>query len=252
MFIPISPSGLLRLFPCSLLVLFLSFHHSFRVVRALFFSCGCRFYRFPVSVFSLTPFVSRRFRSHRVPLSPVSSVSRSFPLLTSFVCRLPVGGALSLSACSRPVALVSLFRAVGRGGGACSVVWGIVPWRGVAWMAGCFVAFCLAARFLRCAGRGVLGGFFMWKLSGGLFVGRGGFVASGGKRTPQGISCSLGAFFLVWIVLYVGCYRSISSCVARWCGWRWRRRRGGRLRLLLALRRFGRVAEYRPGRELGC
>lgn len=69
-------------------------------------------------------------------------------------------------------------------------------------------------------------------------------------RKRPGVICSIGAFFLVWIVLYTGCCRLISSCGGRWCGRRWLWWRVGRLRLLLALRLFGRVSGYRPWRWL--
>lgn len=78
--IPISPTGLLRPFPCSLRV---SVSIVSVWIRMLFLSSG----------FSLMPFLSfsrarslllsRRFRSPLTPLSPVSSVSRSFPALPS-------------------------------------------------------------------------------------------------------------------------------------------------------------------------
>lgn len=68
------------------------------------------------------------------------------------------------------------------------------------------------------------------------------------EETPRGLSVPSGRSSRFGLFLYVGCRRSISSCVVRWRGRRWLWWRVGRLRLLLALRLFGRVAEYRPWR----
>ena len=156
------------------------------MVRALFFSCGCRFYRFPVSVSSrflaiFSP-IGCRFLSFPYSL-------RSFPFVSVPVVACPwvICYRSSLVSVSSPV---SLFRAVGRGGVACSVGWLIVPWYGVAWMVWCLAVLAWRAGFLRYAGRGVLVGFFIRKLSGGLFVGgtgrRGGLFVADGKGTLRG------------------------------------------------------------------
>ena len=161
MFIPISPTGLLRLFPCSLRVLFLSFSYSSRGVRVLFSSCGCRFDRFPVPV-------SDCFLAVFSPLGRRFPPFSLFPVRSPPCRRLPWCCALLLSVCSRLVSRLVL-RAVWRGGCACSVVWGFVPWRGVAWVGGASCRFCLASRSLSVRGEGRFGWFFHMELSGGLF-----------------------------------------------------------------------------------
>lgn len=206
--IPISPMGLLRLFPCSLRVSFLSFSAgspcgscALPLLRFLF---GAVFIVFPCPFFiAFSPF--------SLPLDAAFPRFICFPFVSLPIVACPWAGRYRFPPVpvSSPVSVFEL-----SGGAVLSIPWaGGLPrgvelrgWRGV-------LSFRWAARFLRCAGRGVLGGFFMWKLSEGLFVGRGGFVASGGKRTPRGFICSLGAFFLIWIVLYVGCLLfPLASC----------------------------------------
>lgn len=86
---------------------------------------------------------------------------------------------------------------------------------------------------------------------GGLFA-SGRVVASEG--TPRGFCVPSGRsswFGLFYIRVAVVLLAPLASCVVRWCGRRWLWWRVGRLRLLLALRLFGRVAGYRPWRG-GC
>lgn len=162
MFIYISPPSLLRLFPCSLLVsvsiVFLLIPWGSHAFPPLWFLSDAVFIVFPCPSLIV-------FSSFSIPLGAACPRFHGFPFvsLTVVACR----GAVRY--CSPPVPVsspVSVFDAVGRGGVACSVGWGIVPWRGVEGMAGCLAAFCLAARFLRCAGRGVLVGFFHVEIIG--------------------------------------------------------------------------------------
>lgn len=153
--IPISSPGLLRLFPCSLRVLFLSFSYSSRGVRVLFSSCGYRFDRFPVPV-------SDCF------LAVFSPLGRRFPPFSLFPVRSPPCRrllwccALLLSVCSRLVSRLVL-RAVWRGGCAspaalaCPVAWRCVGWRGV-------LPFRFSSRSLSVRGEGRFGWFFHMEL----------------------------------------------------------------------------------------
>lgn len=100
---------------------------------------GVVFIRFPVSVFSLIPFVSRRCSPLWCRLPPFSMFPVRSPhsfRSSSFVRRLPWGCALSLTDLF-PSCLPSRYSvAVGRGGGVRSVWWVLVPWRGVVGVAG--------------------------------------------------------------------------------------------------------------------
>ena len=188
------------------------------------------------------------FSSFSIPFGAALSRFLGFPFvsLTVVACRGAVRYCFPPVPVSSPVSVFEL-----SGGAVLPVPWAGGLFRGVAlrgWR-GVLPLFVWRLVSTVC-GAGRFGWFFHVEIIGGLFVGRGGFVASGGKRTPRRFICSLGAFCLVWLVLYVGCCRSISSCIVRWCGWRWRRRRVGRLRLLPALRLFGRVAGYRPEQGL--
>lgn len=133
MFIYISPPGLLRLFPCSLRVSFLSFSAGS--------PCGSRAFP-PIRLLSDAVSVVFPCPFHIVfppfPITVGAALSRSlgFPFVSLHVvaCRWAVCYRFPLIPVSSPV---SLFRAVGRGGVACSVGCGFVPWRGVAGMGGC-------------------------------------------------------------------------------------------------------------------
>ena len=126
-------------FPAPCGFLFLSFPSGSACFSSPPVPLWCRFYRFPVSVpycflVVFSPF-GRRFPPFHL-----------FPVRFPHCRGVPWGCALLLSACSRLVSRLGI-RVVGRGGVACSVGWGIVPWRGVEGMAGCLAAFCLTARF---------------------------------------------------------------------------------------------------------
>lgn len=146
-------------FPAPCGFLFLSFSYSFRGVRTLFLFSGSPLMPFLSFSRVRSLLLSRRFRSHRVPLYPVPSVPRSFPSLLSLVV-----GRCVIAFRLFPSRLPSRY-SVPWGGEAVPVPWaGGLPrgvelrgWRGV-------LSFRWAARFLRYAGRGVLVGFFMWKL----------------------------------------------------------------------------------------
>lgn len=242
-------------FPAPCGFLFLSFSYSFRggshALPLFRFPSGAVFIVFPC------PFL--------IAFSPFSlPFDAAFPrfICFPFVSRIAVAcrGAMRCRFPPVPVSSpVSVFDAVGRGGDTCSVVWGIAPWRGVAGMAGCLAAFCLTARFYGMRDEAFWLVFSCGNYREGLLVGwtgrRGWFICGGtsiaSEETPRGFVFPRGVC-LVLIVLYVVCRRLIFSCVVRWCGWRWRRRRVWLLRLLPALRRFGRVAGYRPGREREC
>lgn len=169
MFIYISPRAFFARFPapCGF-----HFYRSRRVscgVRALFFSCGCRFHPFSrVRVLTYSVRFSSLF-SPLVPFAPVFDVSRSFPSLISFVFVRP---SLAVGLCviaHRPVPVlspVSLFRCGWAGRrrsfrvvGACPVAWRC-------WSGGVVLPFRLAVRFLTPSswGRGVLGWFFRMEL----------------------------------------------------------------------------------------
>lgn len=244
-------------FPAPCGFCFYRFSHSSCAVRVLLSSCGCRFPRFPVPVSYRFLAVShpggRRFPSFlHFPVRFPHSL-RSYPFVFARSWR-----AVWLCVIAyRPVPVsssVSIFDAWG--GEAMFVPWCWCSFRGVALrvLAGRPVVSVWRVVSCRCVGRGVLVGFFIWNYregcsrKNGLLVCVGTSVASAG--TPRGFICSLGAFFLVWIVLYTGCRCSISSCVVRWCGRRCLWWRVGRLRLMLALRLFGRVAGYRSWRWL--
>lgn len=106
-------------------------------VRTLFLLSGSsRSSFFSFSRANLLSF-SRRFPSPWVPLSSVSSVSRSFPSLPWRCVGLCVIAFRLFPSRSSRLGI----RAVGRGGVACSVGCGFVPWRGVAWVGGAFYRF---------------------------------------------------------------------------------------------------------------
>ena len=161
MFIYILPPGLLRLFPCSLRVSFLSLSAgspcgscALPLLRFLF---GAVFIVFPCpSLIVFSPF--------SLPLDAAFPRFICFP----FVSRIAVACRGAVRYCFPPVSVsspVSLFRAVGRGGGACSEGWGIAPWRGVAEMAGCPVV-PLGGSFSTVCGTGRFGWFFHVEIIG--------------------------------------------------------------------------------------
>lgn len=73
----------------------------------------------------------------------------------------------------------------------------LVPWRGVAWVGGAVLPFRLAGRFLRCVGRGVLVGFFIWDYSG-VFFGPSVVLLCSLLRGGSGVSCGRLAHRLVY------------------------------------------------------
>ena len=153
--------GLLRLFPCSLRVsvsiVFLLIPCGSHVLPLFRFPSGAVFIVFPC------PFLIA-FSPFSLPLGTALSRFICFPFVSLHVvaCRWAVCYRFPLIPVSSPV---SLFRAVGRGGGACSVVWGIVPWRGVAGMAGCPVV-PLGGSFPTVRGAGRFGWFFHVEIIG--------------------------------------------------------------------------------------
>ena len=113
------------------------------------------FYRFPVSMFSLFPFVFRRCSPLWCRLPSFSM----FPVRAHPCCRLPWGCALSLTDLF-PSRLPSRYSVVvGRGGGGCPVGWWVIPWRGV--VSG---RFAWRLVFCRVVGTGRFGWFFRMEL----------------------------------------------------------------------------------------
>lgn len=104
--IPISPPGLLRLFPCSLRVPLLSFPSGFARSSSFRAPLGRHFSRFPVPI-------SYRFLAVFHPLGCRFPPFPRFPVRFPPCRGVPCGCALSLSACSRLVALVSVFVPLG-------------------------------------------------------------------------------------------------------------------------------------------
>ena len=196
MFIYISPPSLLRLFPCSLLV-------SVSIVFLLipWGSHALPLFRFPSdAVFIVFPCPSLIVFS---PFSLPSGAALSRSLGSPFVS-LPVvacRGAVRYRFPPVPVSSpVSLFRAVGRGGGACSVGWGIAPWRGVAGMAGCPVV-PLGGSFSTVRGTGRFGWFFHVEIIGRVGRESGEAYLRRMVRERPGVLCSLGAFLSFLVVL---------------------------------------------------
>lgn len=156
--IPISSLGLLRLFPCSLWVLFLSFLHSSCGVRSLFSSCGCRFPRFPVPVSDCFLAVSAPLGC-RFPLFP--RFPRSFPSLSwraVWLCVIafrPFSSRLPSRYSGR-----GAWRRLFRWADVCPVAWCCVGWLGV-------LSFRLAARFSAVRGAGRFSWFFHVEIIGG-------------------------------------------------------------------------------------
>ena len=122
-----------------------------------FFSCGCRFYRFPVPVSDCFPVVFHScgccfvlFSPFPVRFLPWSSLVRglcviAFRLFPSRSSRLGIRCGGAGRECSfRGVGVCPVARCCGDGGASCR--------------------FCLVARFLRCGRRGVLVGFFCMEL----------------------------------------------------------------------------------------
>lgn len=161
MFIYISPPSLLRLFPCSLRVsvsiVFLLIPGGSHALPLFRFPSGAVFIVFPC------PFL--------IAFSPFSlPFDAAFPrfICFPFVSRIAVAcrGAMRCRFPPVPVSSpVSVFDAVGRGGDACSVVWGIAPWYGVAGMAGCPVV-PLGGSFSTVRGTGRFGWFFHVEIIG--------------------------------------------------------------------------------------
>lgn len=155
MFIYISSPGLLRLFPCSLRVsvsiVFLLIPWGSHALSLFWFLSDAVFIVFPCPSLIV-------FSSFSIPLGAAFPRFICFP----FVSRIAVAcrGAMRCRFPPVPVSSpVSLFRAVGRGGVACYVGWGIAPWRGVARMVGCPVV-PLGGSFSTVRGAGRFGWFF--------------------------------------------------------------------------------------------
>lgn len=152
--------------------MFLSFSHSSCCVRALFFSCGRRFPRFPVPV-------SYRLLAVSHPGGRRFSSFLHFPVRFPPCYRLPWGGALSLFVRSRLVSRLGI-RCVGRGGCvcpvalACSMAWRCVGWRGV-------LSFRLAVRSLSMRGEGRFGWFFSYGIIGRVVRGGMGDLFASGR-----------------------------------------------------------------------
>lgn len=126
------------------------------------------------------------FSSFSIPFGAALSRFLGFPFvsLTVVACRGAVRYCFPPVPVSSPVSVFEL-----SGGAVLPVPWAGGLFRGVAlrgWR-GVLPLFVWRLVSTVC-GAGRFGWFFHVEIIGGLFVGRGGFVASGGKRTPRGLS----------------------------------------------------------------
>ena len=159
MFIYISPPSLLRLFPCSLRVpvsiVFLLIPWGSHALPPFWFSSGVVFLVFPCQ----SPIV---FLPFSIPLDAAFTRFHGFPFVSRPVvaCRGAVRYRFPPVPVSSPVSVFEL-----SGGAVLPVPWYWGLSRGMA-LRGWWdvLSFRWAARFLRCAGLGVLVGFFMWEL----------------------------------------------------------------------------------------
>ena len=150
--------------------------------------CGFHYYRFlthPVGFACSSPLAGSVFIVFPCP-SPIVFPPFFIPSGVALFCfcgfpfvSLPVVACRgAVRYCFPPVPVSSPVSVFGLWGGeAVFVPWRwLAPWRGVAWVGGVVFSFRLAARFLRCVGRGVLVGFFIWNYwEGYSWDGRGGW-----------------------------------------------------------------------------
>lgn len=219
-FIPISPTGLLRLFPCSLRVLFLSF---FSLIPCGL--CALILLRVSFSSFSPCPFLTV-FSSFPIPPGVALPCFLDFPFVSLthsvrswravWLCVIAFRlfpSRLSSRYSMRGAGRLCLSRGVGLfHGGVLRGWWDVLSFR-------------LAARFPVGAWGGAFWLVFSYGIIGGLFEEelmaclrrderRRTETSEASEGNAPGFLYSLGAFFSVWIVLCMGCRCLIFSCVA--------------------------------------